>query len=308
MIDVHAHYLSDAYRAALLTAGHERPDGMPAIPSWSANEHIAMMDRLGIRAAMLSVSSPGVTFLASSDQHAAPDPIALARHVNDVAAEAIAEHPGRFGAWASLPLSDISASLAEIDRSLDELGLDGVVMLTNIAGTYMGDSSFDPVLAELHRRKATVFIHPTSPACHECVSMGYPRPMIEFPFDTTRAVTNLAFLGAFDRYDGIRWIIPHAGGTLPFLSARIAGMSALTGRQPSTIFDPLRSVYYDLAGSTSAQTLAALDLVAEPAHVLYGSDWPFTPEAAVAGLKSALDDRRVTTLTANARALLERFA
>ena len=137
----------------------------------------------------------------------------------------------------------------------DAVGLlDGVVMLTNIAGTYMGDPSFDPVLAELHRRRATVFIHPTSPACHECVSMGYPRPMIEFPFDTTRAVTNLALNGAFERYEGIRWIIPHAGGTLPFLSARIAGMSALTGKQPSTIFDPLRGVYYDRAGSTSAQT------------------------------------------------------
>lgn len=181
-------------------------------------------------------------------------------------------------------------------------------MLTNIAGTYMGDPSFDPVLAELHRRRATVFIHPTSPACHECVSMGYPRPMIEFPFDTTRAVTNLALNGAFERYEGIRWIIPHAGGTLPFLSARIAGMSALTGKQPSTIFDPLRGVYYDLAGSTSAQTLAALDLVADRAHILYGSDWPFTPEAAAAGLKSALDDHRLTTLSTNARALLGRFA
>ena len=86
------------------------------------------------------------------------------------------------------------------------------------------------------------------------------------------------------------------------------GLRTLTGKQPSTIFDPLRGVYYDLAGSTSAQTLAALDLVADRAHILYGSDWPFTPEAAVAGLKSALDDHRLTTLSTYSRALLGRFA
>jgi len=300
MIDVHAHYLTPRYRDALLAAGIEHPDGMPAIPRWSVESALTTMDSLGIDVALLSVSSPGVAFGDGT--------VDLARHVNDVAAAVMADHPTRFGAFASLPLPDVDAARAEIARALDDLGLDGVVLLTNVDGVYLGDVSLEPVLAELHRREAVVFVHPTSPTCWDCVSLGRPRPMLEFPFDTTRAVTNLIYSGAFDRYDGIRWIIPHAGGTLPFLGARIAGMAPMFGEEPATVARALRRAWYDLAGSTSAPHLAALDLVADPGRVLYGSDWPFTPEPAVAGLRRALDDGRVATLTANARALFPRFA
>jgi predicted TIM-barrel fold metal-dependent hydrolase len=263
------------------------------------------MDRLGIEVAIVSVSSPGVRFGAGED---ASDAAALARHVNEVAGELVRDHPGRFGAFASLPAPDVDASLAEMAYALDELALDGVVLLTNVNGTYLGDAALDPMLDELHHRHATVFVHPTSPPCWDCVSLGRPRPMLEFPFDTTRAVTNLVFSGAFDRYDGIRWILPHAGGTLPFLSSRIAGMSTLAGGRPDNVTEALRRAWYDLAGSTSAPHLAALDLVAEPGHVLYGSDWPFTPEPMVASLLRGLDEGRIATLTGNARALFPRFA
>jgi hypothetical protein len=62
LIDVHAHFLPDQYREALATAGIDRPDGFPRVPMWSAEEHVAVMDRLGIDACLLSVSSPGVQF------------------------------------------------------------------------------------------------------------------------------------------------------------------------------------------------------------------------------------------------------
>jgi 6-methylsalicylate decarboxylase len=279
LIDVHAHFLPPGYRDALATAGIDQPDGFPHVPMWSADEHVAVMDRLGIESAVLSVSSPGVKF---GEGATASDAVSLARHVNDVAVATIAQHPGRFGAFASLPMADVDQSLAEIERALDGLGLDGVNVLTNVDGVYLGDASLDPIMEELNRRHAVVFIHPTSPACWECTSLGFPRPMIEFPFDTTRAVTNLLLSGAFARHPDIRWIVPHAGGTLPFLAPRIAGISALLGAgDPAVIVAQLRRLHYDLAGSANPQVVAALLGFVDRSHVLYGSDWPFTPEPIV---------------------------
>lgn len=279
LIDVHAHFLPPVYREALAAAGIDRPDGMPRAPDWSADEHVAVMDRLGIDVAVLSVSSPGVHFGVGMS---ASDAVALARQVNDVAAATTVAHPGRFGAFASLPLPSIDAALAEMERALDGLHLDGVNLLTHVDGVYLGDGHLDPVLVELHRRSAVVFIHPTSPACWEATSLGYPRPMLEFPFDTTRAVTNLILSGALARYPDIRWIVPHAGGTLPFLAQRIAGLAALVGREPADIVGQLARLHYDLAGSAHATSLAALLTVVARSQVLYGSDWPFTPEPGVA--------------------------
>ena len=135
---------------------------------------------------------------------------------------------------------------------------------------------------ELNRRQAVVFIHPTSPACWECTSLGYPRPMIEFPFDTTRAVTNLLLSGTLARHPDIRWIVPHAGGTLPFLAPRIAGISVLLGADdPAAVVARLRRLHYDLAGSANPAVVAALLGFVDRSQVLYGSDWPFTPEQIV---------------------------
>ena len=283
LIDVHAHFLPDQYREALATAGIDQPDGFPRVPMWNAPEHVEVMDRLGIEACVLSVSSPGVQF---GEGMSASDAVSLARHVNDVAAATITQHPGRFGAFASLPMADEGESLAEIERALDGLGLDGINLLTNVAGVYLGDASLEPIMAELNRRRTVVFIHPTSPACWECTSLGYPRPMIEFPFDTTRAVTNLLLSGTLARHPDIRWIVPHAGGTLPFLAPRIAGISVLLGADdPAAVVAQLRRLHYDLAGSASAPVVAALLNFVDRSQVLYGSDWPFTPEPIVgAGL------------------------
>ena len=281
LIDVHAHFLPPQYRDALASAGIDEPDGFPRIPTWSAQDHVGVMDRLGIGAAVLSVSSPGVQF---GEGVSASDAVSLARHVNDVAATTIAEHPGRFGAFASLPMGDVDDALAEIERALDGLGLDGVNVLTHVGGVYLGDASLDPIMAELHRRHAVVFIHPTSPACWECTSLGFPRPMIEFPFDTTRAVANMLLSGTLSRYHDIRWIVPHAGGTLPFLAPRIAGISTMLGADdPAAVVTQLRRLHYDLAGSANASVVAALLALVDPGQVMYGSDWPFTPEPIVAG-------------------------
>ena len=314
-IDVHAHFLPAFYRTAAAAAGHERPDGMPGLPDWDAAAAIAMMDRLSIRTAMLSISSPGVHF---GDDGAARD---LARAVNEEGARAARAHPGRFGLFAAVPLPDIDGALAEAAHALDVLNADGIGVETNHHGLYMGDRRLDPLFAELNRRKAVVFMHPTSPTCPCCqtFSLGYPRPMLEFMFETTRAVTNLILSGTLARYPDIRLIVPHGGATLPVLADRIVGLMPalhLENAGPSEDFyKALRALYFDLAGMPLPRQLPALLTLADPDRIFYGSDWPFTPLPIVAKLAEALEatallteSQRKRILHDNALALFPRLA
>ncbi|RYJ25773.1 long-chain-fatty-acid--CoA ligase [Streptomyces sp. L-9-10] len=204
-IDVHAHFITDRLRAAMQAAGHGEPDGMPAIPDWDPEAALTHMDAVGVRTAMLSVSSPGVDF---GDAGATRE---LARSVNDEGAELVRAHPGRFGLMASLPLPDIPAALAEAEYALDRLGADGIVLKTHYQGRYLGDPHYEPLMDLLDERRAVVCLHPTSPQCWQDTSLGYPRPMVEFAFDTTRTVAHLIMSGTLRRHPGISFIVPHAG-------------------------------------------------------------------------------------------------
>jgi predicted TIM-barrel fold metal-dependent hydrolase len=309
IIDVHAHYLPESYRAVLAGSGHERPDGMPAIPEWSATEHVAAMDRLGIDVSLLSVSTPGV--------HLAPDvdAAALAREVNEEGRRAVVDHPGRFGLLGSLPIGDVDAAMAEIAHCVDVLDVDGFVLLTNVDGTYLGDPKFDPIFTELDRRGRPVLVHPTSPVCWEHTSLDRPRPMLEFLFDTTRAVVNLVLNGTIARHPGLRLIVPHAGATLPVIADRVAGFSLLLDVDPSVdVLRDLAGLHYDLAGTPIPRQLPALLALTDATHLHYGSDMPFTPEfvAAIAAdaLRAAGDPPGsvLAGLRANTEALFPRFA
>ncbi len=142
--------------------------------------------------------------------------------------------------------------MAEIDYALGTLKLDGVVLLTNANGVYLGDTRLDPVFDELNCRETVVFLHPTLPACAECTSLGYAPSLIEFVFDTTRAVTHLVLSGTLERCPDLRVIAPHAGGTVPYLSERIGLIASrfVPGageRAPAGVEAYLRQLYYDLA-------------------------------------------------------------
>lgn len=283
-IDVHAHYLPDRYRRRLAAAGHTQPDGMPAIPDWSAVDHVALMDRLGIATSLLSVSTPGVHLDGGAS---AAD---VAREVNEAGRKAVVDHPGRFGLLGSLPLPDVDATLAEIDHCCDELHVDGFVLLTNVDGTYLGDPVWDPVFAELDQRKARVLVHPTSPACWEQTSLRRPRPMLEFLFDTTRAVVNLVLNGTIARHPDLRLIIPHGGATLPVIADRVAMFSLALGVDPSVdVLRDLAGLHFDLSGTPLPRQLKALLDLTEPDHLHYGSDYPFTPDFVAALAAEQLD-------------------
>lgn len=277
MIDVHAHYLPAFYREALLEHGHAQPDGFPYIPEWSAEEHVAVMDRLGIATSLLSISSPGVHL---GDEARTRE---LTRAVNEEGRRVVMDHPGRFGLFASLPLPDVDAAIAEIEYCSERLHANGFALLTNIGGIYLGDPAFDPVFGELERRSARVFIHPTSPACWEHTSLGRPRPMIEFLFDTTRAVVDMVLRGIIARYREIEFVIPHAGATLPMIADRVGVFSTLLGVDPAVdVLRDLGRLHFDLAGYPIPRQLDALLTLTTLDHLHYGSDYPFTPERAAA--------------------------
>ena len=234
-IDVHAHFLTGSYVAQARAAGHDVPDGMPAWPDWSAAAHLELMDRTGIDTAMLSISSPGTHF---GDDDASRR---LAREVNDAGAQIVHDHSGRFGLFASLPLPDTDGAVSELGYAFDTLGADGVIVETNAHGVYLGDERLEPVFAELAHRRATVLVHPTSPPCWQQTALGRPRPMIEFIFDTARAVTDLILTGTLTR--------PRPGDS----EAWLLRCSRLTGERSSWIGN--HEVLLEASGSLSHRML-----------------------------------------------------
>jgi predicted TIM-barrel fold metal-dependent hydrolase len=273
MLDVHHHILPPAYVDTLgQRIGSQGLLG--GVPEWSPATSLDAMDRNGIRAAVVSVSAPGIWFGNVEETRR------LARECNDYAAGMKGDHLGRFGMFALLPLPDIEGSLREIEYAVDVLGVEGFGLLTNYDGKYPGDVHYRPVFEELNRRKAVVFFHPVAAAYGPCMP-EIPAPTLEFPFDTTRAITHLLYHGAAARYCDIRFIFAHAGGAAPFLTERIARLSAkpdFKANVPFGVRAQLARLYYDIALSANPVALAALHALGCRGNIMYGSDFPHAGE------------------------------
>jgi 6-methylsalicylate decarboxylase len=305
-IDAHTHVLPDAYLERLRLPGGERFPVPPA-PLGRLEE---TMSRYAIDAAVVSTGPPGA-FLGDPGQA-----VELARIANEAIAEIVRAAPARFAGLALLPLPDVDAALAELAHALDVLDLDGVLLLTNVAGTYLGDPVWNPVFAELDRRSAYVFVHPGFPPYPPPLA-GHPVWLYEFPFETTRAVANLVYSGTLDRCPRIRLQLSHLGGTVPFVAHRLASLAA---REPALAVDApagalsyLRDVYYDTGLANNAPGLAATLEVTTIDHVVFGTDWPYAdlpgdgvdPAPGLGWLASG-DRARVEGV--NVAALVPRFA
>jgi predicted TIM-barrel fold metal-dependent hydrolase len=249
---------------------------------WTPEEALAYMDRQGIAAQVVSMP---MAFAGSAE-----DPqfgTRVCRMINEGNAELIAMHPGRFGAFASLPADGPDEALTELAYALDELCLDGVVLTSNVAGHYFGDPFLELVLAELDRRLVPVFVHPVDSPCIEVLGFGRPSSIVEFPFDTARNITNGLYTGLFQRHPDLRLILAHCGGALPTLGWRI-GEHTEMGRgphdadiDPTHVAEVLHGLYYEtpLAGSRTS-LLPTLE-VSTAEHILFGTDWPAAPEPTV---------------------------
>jgi predicted TIM-barrel fold metal-dependent hydrolase len=303
-IDAHVHLIPDAYREQL---GRLSPTPYP-LPPWSSDLLDEFMDRHEIDGAVLSLTPPGVT--VGDREHAAQ----LARLANDLTAEQVAADPGRFAGLASIPLRHMDDALRELSHALDDLQLDGVMLLSNVEGTYLGDSAWDPLLDELDARGAYVFLHPDVPPYE--LPLDYPVWLHEFPFDTTRAIVNLIYSGTLERCPRVRIQVAHLGGAATFLAHRIASLAErepkLAARAPAGALAYLERLYYDTGLSANAPALTSTLAVTSPRHIVFGTDWPYAalPESGdpAPGFAGIVDSDRESIDGFNIGALVPRLA
>ncbi|WP_063045512.1 amidohydrolase family protein [Nocardia pseudovaccinii] len=278
-IDTHQHIVPPRYRSWLLDKGLTA--GGRAIPEWTAESALELMGENNIDTAILSVSTPGVE--PAVDIAAGRS---LARELNEFTASVVQDHRGRFGFFATLTLPDVGGALDEAAYALDELGADGIVLLANSKGTYLGDEAFDPLFDELDRRHAVVFVHPSHLPIEPVP--GLPPYAADFLLDTTRAALNLAKNGCMDRYPNLKIILSHAGGFLPYAAQRAANVASPMGTDEDGL-RILRKFYFDIALSGSPYTLPSLMAFADPTRITFGSDWPFAPAARSAAFTRSFD-------------------
>jgi 6-methylsalicylate decarboxylase len=298
MIDVHFHLIPQFYREAVYEAGTG-----PAIgryPDWTPELALELMDKQWIALAMLSLGQPGVGFLP--DDKAA----ACGRRCNEYSAELIAQHPKRFGCFGLVPMHDIDAAIAEARYCLETLRFEGISLFASYGQKFLGDAAFDPLLRYLDSRHTVIHVHPSLHPSSKSLDLPWPGFMIEYPFDTTRAAVNLLFSGALESFPNIRFILSHAGGTLPYLAWRLSVAPMIDKRLKQLtreeIFAGLKTFWYDNALASGAAPMGALSHIAAKERIVFGSDWPFcndhvvTEEVADFTAPDFLDPRTVAMI------------
>ena len=264
-IDVHHHFGPPAWVAEV----KGRPMLQPPNTTWTPAKSIEDLDRGGGAAAVLSITNPGLWFGDRAKTNR------LARACNESGAKVVQDHPTRFGLFAAMPLPDVDATLKEIAYAYEQIHADGIGFMTSFGDTWLGNPAYKPVMEELNRRNAVVFVHPTAADCCRNLNYGVAPGSMEYGTDTTRAITDVCFSGYAAHFANIRWIWSHGGGSMPFLAGRISGGSASHKEQmPNGMMAELKKMYYDLAGAAYPGVVASLRQLVTPDKILFGTDFP----------------------------------
>jgi predicted TIM-barrel fold metal-dependent hydrolase len=278
LIDVHQHVIPDIYKSELARVG-VLGSGENPWPAWSVTRQLELMDELGIDAVLMSIASPGAYF---GDVEFTKR---LVKTCNEVMAQMV-----------------------------------GINLQTHTGHRYLGHPEENELYAELDRRRAVVFLHPQRPPAQNMPQYAFPAGYTELTFDTTRAITNMLYTGMLAKFPNIRWIMPHMGGVTPFLMFRLCGLDddpKARERIPDGVAAYLRRLYYDVAQSPSPLALRALLDVADPSHILFGTDYPSARNvekvmrdtvAAVRTFDGFDDKLRRKVMASNAQGILPRFA
>jgi predicted TIM-barrel fold metal-dependent hydrolase len=281
-IDVHHHLSPPTY----IQAATANNFGEGLMRGWTVEKSLADMDAAGIAVSMLSVTQPGVNFTSGEVARK------LCRECNEYAAKLISDHPGRFGSFAMIPLTDTEGSLKEIAYALDTLKLDGIGLLTNYRDKWLGDPSFLPVMEELNRRKCVVYTHPATADC--CVNLVKTQSpgLIEWGTDTSRTIGDIVFSGNAQKFRDIKWIFSHAGGTMPFLIERFVRHPQIEKKYQPAVPDgtltELTRFYYDTAQTANKAAMSALTAIIPTSQILFGTDFPYrTGSDHVKGLRAS---------------------
>jgi predicted TIM-barrel fold metal-dependent hydrolase len=283
-IDTHHHILPPAYLAAHRHDIVEiAAEFAPQVLGWTVARSLDAMDAAGVATAVTSISAPGIWFNDLEETRG------LARQCNEFAAQLAADHKGRFVSFAALPLPDVDASLREIEFAVESLGAPGFGLMTSYGNRWPGDPLFARVFDELNRRRAVVYFHPLSCACCSGMATDVPPAIMEYLFDTARAITSLLYSGTFSRCPDIRFVFSHAGGVFPMIAHRIARYAGvreeLRQRLPGGAMPELGKLYLDLVSATNPIAYEAARSLVGEGRLLFGSDYPYwTPRMAADGL------------------------
>jgi len=288
-IDVHCHMIPDSYLEAVKAHGMEMDEGFP-IPSWNAEAHLSFMDEAGITTSVLTMPAPQPYFGDGAES------ATVCRRFNEEAAALKALHPGRFLFCAALPLPDVNLAIEEARYALDVLGADGVKLATNSYGQYLGDEELDPLMAYLNSRKAVIITHPHKPSsANDKLIAAVPLASYEYLAETTRAILNMVARDVLVRYPDLKVVVPHCGSFLPNALPRIKGLLPVMVKQgymqPVDVDANISRLYFDLAGAATDGAVESLLTITEPAHILYGSDYPYVAAPALVGAKKSLEAR-----------------
>lgn len=275
IVDVHAHY----YPPALKALGTPGP-----MNAWSLQAHLEAMEAAGVARSLLSLTTPGVVAVGDVGRK-------LMRESNEYAARICGEQGGRLGFFAYVQPDDPEGALREIEHGLDVLKAQGIGLFTSYGNRWLGDPAFDPVFAELERRRAVVYVHPTGPACCSRMIPAVADTLIEYGTDTTRAIASFVYGGAARRFPNVKMIWSHSGGTMPFLIERFDGADrgeAARAQVPDGFRATVARFFYDIAQSTNPVATTALRSLVPVDHIVFGTDYPFrTPLEHVEGLEAA---------------------
>jgi predicted TIM-barrel fold metal-dependent hydrolase len=289
-IDVHFHLIPPFFADAVYEAGTGPAIGR--FPEWTPQLALEVMDAHGIEVALTSLAQPGVGFGTAESAER------LARRCNEYAADLAARWPARFGALTTVPLWSVRGALAEIAHALDVLKHDGVSLFASYGEKFLGDPFFDPVLEDLNTRGAVVFIHPRLHPSSKNLDLKWPAFMMEYLFDTTRAAVNMVFSGTLARFPRIKFILPHAGGVMPYFAWRLSVSPMIDRRLPQIsreqVFAGLRQFWYDNALAPGDVTFGALEHVASPERLVFGTDFPFANPRVIAEAVTAHEARSLS--------------
>ena len=229
------------------------------------------MDRVGIDVEVVSLSTPNLFF--ADAQHQA----AIARMVNDAYAELTTRHPARFKAFASIPMDSPDEAIKELHRTIGELKMNGVILLSNIGGNPLTSPQYREFFAEANQMKLCILLHPMLPAYADPFREYVLGPIVGFMFDTTLAVARMCFDGMFRDFPDIRWIIGHLGGSIPYLMERLDNgwrdfpeCRAKIDELPSVY---LKRLYYDTVNFSPHILMMVRDMIGAD-HMVMGSDYP----------------------------------
>ena len=227
--------------------------------------------KAGIDKQILTITTPG-TQIESPERS-----VELAQIANDGFARIKDERSDRFTALATLPLNDPEASVIEFERAFNDLGFKGVMVFSNINGIALSDRRFWPLYEKASDLNAVFYIHPNFPVGVEAMTEYWLMPLIGFTFDTTLAAAKLVFSGVVEKFPGIRWVLGHLGGAIPYLAERLdRGYFAFKecrehiNKPPS---EYLKEFYYDTVNFDLKALKLAIDFAGAD-HLVAGSDYP----------------------------------